>query len=413
MPGPLHGIRVVELATYVAVPSAATLLADLGADVIKVEVPQGEPMRYSTPRRMGFSGVEFPESAHFQMDNRGKRSLTLDLTRPDALGALLRVVDGADVVLTNMLPGRLRRFGLDPETLRATRPRLIVGSLSGYGNAGEEADRPAFDYAAFWSRTGFMDLMRDEGVAPSWQRGGIGDHPAGLALSCGILAALRQRDATGEGQVVEVSLMHIGFYVLGNDVAPALIAKRSPQRHVREKPRNPLWNHYRTRDDRWLFLVMIESERYWPQLCRALEREELIADPRFEGPVPRFRNNTELVRIFDEVFAARTLLEWESILGRHNLIWSPVRTVAEAIDDPQALAAEMFMTVDHPTAGRFRTVAPPIRMSAHPLAGSRPAPALGADSVDILREAGLEEREIEAALDTSARAGRDDDPGRR
>ena len=398
MPGPLHGIRVVELATYVAVPAAGTLLADLGADVIKVEVPQGEQMRYATPRRVGFSGVEFSESAHFQMDNRGKRSLTLDLSRREARDALLRVIDGADVVLTNMLPGRLKRFGLDPASLRAARPRLVVATLSGYGNAGAEADRPAFDYAAFWSRTGFMDLMHDEGVAPSWQRGGIGDHSAGLALACGILAALRTRDATGEGQVVEVSLMHIGFYVLGNDVAPALVAQRTPPRHVRHKPRNPLWNQYRTRDERWLFLVMIESERYWPQLCTALGHPELIDDPRFEGPVPRFRNNEELVGILDAVFAQRSLAEWETILGAHNLIWSPVRTVAEAIEDPQARAAGMFSTVEHPTAGRFRSVAPPIRMSAHRLSGDRPAPALGAHSVDILRAAGLDEHEIAVAL---------------
>jgi crotonobetainyl-CoA:carnitine CoA-transferase CaiB-like acyl-CoA transferase len=402
MPGPLDGIRVVELATYVAVPSAGTLLAEFGADVIKVEVPQGEQMRYATPRRVGFSGIEFPESAHFQMDNRGKRSLTLDLTRPEALSALLRVIDGADVVITNMLPGRLRRFGLDPATLRSTRPHLIVGTLSGYGNAGAEADRPAFDYAAFWSRTGFMDLMHDEGAPPSWQRGGIGDHSAGLALACGVLAALRTRDATGEGQVIEVSLMHIGFYVLGNDVAPALVAKRTPRRHVRENARNPLWNQYRTRDDRWLFLVMIESERYWPQLCTAIGRTELIADPRFEGPVPRFRNSEELVGVLDAVFIERTLAEWEEILGRHNLIWSPVRTVAEAIDDPQAIAAGMFTTIDHPTAGRFRSVAPPIRMSATPLAGDRPAPALGAHSVEILRAAGLADHEIEVALEDPA-----------
>jgi len=398
MSGPLEGIRVVEIASFVAAPAAGTLLADLGADVIKVEVPEGELMRGSTPHHSGYTGSPFPESAHFQMDNRGKRSLALDLVHPPALEALRRLIGTADIVLTNLLPARQRRFGVDAATLRAQRPELIYASLSGYGSQGPDCERPAFDYAAYWARTGFMDLLRDEGSDPSWQRGGIGDHAAGLALTTGILAALRTRDATGAGQVVEVSLMHTGFYVLGNDVAPALVTGQQPRRHDRKRPRNPLWNQYPTSDERWLFLVMIDSERYWPALCEALDRRDLVDDTRFNGARPRFRNAVELVEILDAAFRARTLAEWEKHLGSFPLIWAPVRTVAEAIQDPQARAAGMFSQVDHPTAGRFESVAPPVRLSAHPMPGNRPAPALGANNEEILKELGLGADEISAVL---------------
>jgi len=398
MTRPLEGIRIVEIASFVAVPAAGTLLADLGAEVIKVEVPEGELMRSATPHRSGFKGSGFTESAHFQMDNRGKRSLTLDLTRPAARKALERVIARADIVLTNMLPGRQERFGLDAKTLRTRDPRLIYASLSGYGSDGPERDRPAFDYAAYWSRTGIMDLMRDQGLDPSWQRGGVGDHAAALALTSGVLAALRVRDQTGEGQVVEVSLMHTGFYILGNDVAPALASGMEPVRHDRRRPRNPLWNHYPTADDRWIFLVMIDSVRYWPELCKALGREALCDDPRFDDPRERFRNATALVEVLDETFRSRSLAGWESHLQGFNLIWAPVRTVTEAVRDPQARAAGIFAEVEHPTAGVFETVRPPIRLSGHPMPSRQAAPGLGEHNESVLEEAGLSSDEIREAL---------------
>ena len=208
------------------------------------------------------------------MDNRGKRSVALDLALPQAVEALRRLVDRADVLLTNMLPARLARFELDPAELRARRPELIVARLSGFGPVGPEADAPAFDYSSYWARTGFMDMLHEPDAPPAFQRPGMGDHTASLALVTGILAALRQRDR-GEGgqrvgQVIDVSLQHIGFYVIGNDTAMTLVTGQTPPRHDRRAARNPLWNHYPTRDGRWLFLVMIESDRYWPELTRAL-----------------------------------------------------------------------------------------------------------------------------------------------
>jgi crotonobetainyl-CoA:carnitine CoA-transferase CaiB-like acyl-CoA transferase len=394
---PLAGIRAVEIASFVAAPAAGALLVDLGAEVVKVEVPRGEIYRYSTPRTAGYKS-DFPEAPHFQMDNRGKRSLTLDVTRPAALGALRRVIGQADVVLTNLLPQRQRKYGLDAETLRAERPALIHASLSGYGPAGPDATSPAFDYTAYWARAGFMNSMRDDDVAPSFLRPGVGDHAAALALVTGILAALRVRDRSGEGQVVDVNLMHMGFYIQGNDAANTLATGQSPPNHDRHRPRNPLWNHYPTQDGRWLFLVMIESDRYWPELCRALGLEELAADERFAGAVARYRNSELLTGLLAARIGLHPLDEWCERLRGAQLIWSPVRTLAEAVADPQAEAAGIFQEIEHPVAGRFRTVSAPLRLSGFELRSARPAPALGADSRAVLAEAGLAAVEIEQAL---------------
>jgi len=397
MTAPLAGIRVVEIASFVAAPAAGALLADLGAEVVKVEVPRGEIYRYSTPRTGGYKS-DFPEAPHFQMDNRGKRSLVLDVTRPAARDALARVIARADVVLTNLLPQRQQKYGLDAKTLRAGRPQLICASMSGYGTEGPDATEPAFDYTAYWARAGFMNTMRDADVAPSFLRPGVGDHAAALAIVAGILAALRVRDRTGEGQVVDVSLMHTSFYIQGNDAANTLVTGQSPPNHDRNRPRNPLWNHYPTKDGRWLFLVMIESDRYWPELCRALELEELAADERFAGAIARYRNSEALTQRIASRIALHTQDEWRVLLKDARLIWSPVQTLAEAIADPQAEAGGVFHEIEHPVAGRFRTVSAPMRLSGFDLRSERAAPPLGADSRDVLAEAGLCDAEIDRAL---------------
>jgi len=399
MDAPLQGIRVVELASYVAVPAAGTLLADLGADVVKVEVPQGEIYRYALPQFLGYQ-TEFAEAPQFHMDNRGKRSLTLDITRPAARAALQRLIDGADVFLTNVLPRRLARYGLDPRTQRDRRPELIVAMLNGFGTEGPEASSPAFDYVAYWARTGFMDVMHEPDAPPAFQRPGIGDHAAALALVSAILAALRMRDRDGQGQVVETNLMHIGFYIQGNDAACSLVARHDPPRHDRRRPINPLWNHYQTGDGRWLFLSMVDSDRYFARLCEALGHDEWAGDERFANMLGRLAHTEQLTALLAGAFATKTLAEWESELASHDLIWAPVRTVGEAIEDPQAHLNGVFPTVDHPTLGSFRTISAPLKMSAHPMSSARSGPALGAHSREILVEAGLSEEEVDAALAT-------------
>jgi len=393
MTAPLEGIRVVEVASFVAAPSGGALLADLGAEVIKVEVPEGEIYRHTKPHMGGYK-TDFDGAPPFEMDNRGKRSLALDLTRPEARDALARVIARADVVLTNLLPARQKKYGLDPDSLRARQPALIHATLNGYGVRGDEANAPAFDYTAYWARTGMMDMFRAPEAIPAFLRPGVGDHAAGVSLVAGILAALRVRDRTGEGQAIEVSLLQIGLYIQGNDMANVLATKQSPPMHDRRAPRNPLWNSYPTADARWLMLVMVESQRYWPNLCRALELSDLETDERFGDPVARYRNSRALVERLDAAFAQRTLAEWENELRRHPLIWAPVRRMHEVIDDPQARAMGYFSKVTHPKLGEFESVGPPFRMSAHEMPANRPAPELGADNAAVLREAGLGDDEI-------------------
>lgn len=394
MTAPLDGIRVVELASFVAAPSAGALLADLGAEIVKIEIPEGEIYRHSRPRLQGIKH-DFPEAPQFQMDNRGKRSLAIDLTKPAGQKATRALVDKADIFLTNMLPHRLERYGLDPETLRKARPELIIGILSGYGREGPDALRPSFDYTAYWARSGMMDQMRDAEAVPTFLRPGVGDHAAGLSLVTGILSALRMRDKDGVGQVIDVSLMHMGLYIQGNDAAQALATGEAPPAHDRRKPRNPLWNQYQTADGRWVFLVMIESERYWKPFCEIIGRTDLLAEERFSDARGRYRNSAELVEILAGVLASKTLAEWEETFRDQKVIWAPVLTLSEACEDPQALATGMFTEVDHPVAGTYPTIAPPLKMSRHEMRGEKPAPALGADNEALLREAGLTDEEIE------------------
>ncbi len=386
---PLEDIRVVEVANYVAVPAAGRLLADLGADVIKIETPPaGELYRRGRLQYAGYE-TDFPENPPFQMDNAGKRSLVLDLKREEAREALAEIIRGAQVFITNLLPARRVKYGLDHETLMARDPRLVVGAISGYGLGGAESETPAFDYTAYWARTGMMDAVRDEGVAPSLQRPALGDHAAAVNLVCGIMAALRLRDANGVGQYVDVSLLQTGLHILGNDVSNALITREPLRRHDRRAPANPLWNSYRVKEDRWILLVMIDADRYWADFCRAIGKPELEGDERFCDGFARVRNGGSLVEILDAIFAENTLEEWERRFAGRGLIWSPVRSVADVADDPQARELGYFCEVEHPEYGPFEIVGPPFRIEGTDLAPRGPAPAIGADAEAVLIEAGL------------------------
>lgn len=401
MTTPLAGVRVVEVASFVAVPAAGAMLADLGADVIKVELPPiGELYRLSRPKYAGYA-TDFPENPSFHMDNRGKRVVMLDLTRAESRSALARLVDIADIFLTNLLPRRRVRYGVDHKTLLARKPDLIVAAINGYGGGGDQADWPAFDYSAYWARTGMMDTLRDVGREPSMLRPGVGDHAAASNLVCGILSAMRLRDRDGKGRYVETSLLQTGLYIMGSDLSTALVTGEPVPRHDRLEPANPLWNSYPVAEGRWIMMVMIDPNRYWLKFCTAVGLPELVKDERFADPFARTANCRKLVAILDSKFAEKTLERWKPMLDAAGLIWAPVATIQEAIKDPQVRAMGYFNALEHTEAGTFETVGTPFRIEGEPLGARTAASPVDRDGRAILREAGIAEDEIDKLLGES------------
>ncbi len=401
MAGPLTGIRVLEVANWLAAPATAALLADLGASVIKVEPPQGDTWRYYRGTTTA-AGARPPPNPGFQLDNRGKRSITINLDHAGGRAAVLRMAAEADIFITNLVPGRLARYSLRYEDLSAGHPRLIYAGLSAYGARGEEHDRLGFDFNAFWARSGIMSLVGDRDGPPAMPRSGMGDHATTLGIAWAIMVALYERERTGEGQEIQASLLNIGLWVLGSDVQTALMGLPNAPKHARVGPRNPIANNFRTKDGRWILIQGNQPERDWPRVCAALGLEHLRDDPRFKTAAQRQQHSQELVSLLDAVIVQRTRAEWGPILDQHGLIWAPAQEIAEAIEDPQARANGYFVEVEHPSLGRFRTIDTPVRFSKTDARARAAAPELGQHTEEVLLEYGYTWEEIVRLRDEGA-----------
>ncbi len=396
MGAPLEGCTVLELANWIAAPSCGALMADLGADVIKVEPLTGDSMRGklrqpSLPE--GTPRTDFP----FHLDNRGKRSVAIDLADPRGADLVLDLAGGADVLLTNLLPSRLTRFGLGPEQVRQTHPRLIYGVVTGFGTRGPEADRTAFDLTAFFGRAGIMSLVAEPDQAPPAFRPGQGDHATGLALLSAVLAALLQRERTGEGQLVETNLLHVGSWTIGSDLGASLIDRRQPTPRGRNEPISPLNTRYRCQDGAWINLAA-HDQRVWPRFCEEIGLPELAVDERFDDARKRFRRGPEVIAILDERFASRPVDYWAARLDAAGVLWDRVATLPELMDDPQAHAAGVFTHIDHPVAGRFETLAAPFSMDAGEVGVRGPAPEVGEHTREVLLGLGIGAARVEELL---------------
>lgn len=393
MGGPLTDIKVLEVANFLAVPSAGALMADMGADVIKVEPPNGDPyrQRYATSD----FNFEFATSYGFELDNRGKRSMILDLKKPEAQDVVHHLAGKVDVLTTNLLPRRMERYRLRYEDLAENYPRLIYLSFNGYGSEGDEKDRPGFDYTAFWARSGAMHLLSDPDQPPTQLRPGFGDHTSSPLLLAGILAALWERERTGKGQKVSTSLLNMGLWVIGGDVQRALVAELEPRYYRRTTESNPLRNTYRTKDKKWLNIVMLNRDDAWGNICKALGREDLITDPRYSTLTEREKNSIELIKEFDRIFATMTLEELTRRLNAYNVIWAPKRTVLEAINDEQTIKNEFFTTVEHPIHGAYRTLDTPIKFSESDVGAKKAAPEAGQHTEEVLLEMGYSWEDID------------------
>ncbi len=376
--GPLEGVKVVELGVWVAGPGAGGVLADWGAEVIKVEPPDGDPMRRIFAL---LSGHGQPKSPPFDLDNRGKQSVVADLTSEEGKAAALDLIGDADVFLTNLRPAAVDRLGLGPGEVMATNPRLVYASVTGYGSRGPDADRAGYDVGAFWARSGIAATLNPPDEQPPMIRSGMGDHVTAMTLVAGINAALLARERTGKGQLVETSLLRTGIWCMGWDLGIQLRFDKLLPTSPRTEVVNPVTNSYRAGDGTWFWLLGIEADRHWPGLLRAIDRIELADDERFVTSRDRRKNATALIAILDEVFASADRDHWTGRFDQHDVWWAPVNTAADVLVDPQAIASGAF--VDVPEGGgaeSHRAVNTPVDFGGVVTRPSGGVPGLGQHS---------------------------------
>ena len=380
MSQPLTGYRVVELGVWVAGPAAGGILCDWGAEVVKVEPPTGDPMRSIFSSALGSAQEANPP---FDLDNRGKRSVVLDLRTEDGRSTFERLLATADVFVTNLRIDALERLDLAPDAVRARHPRLVYASVTGFGIDGPDRDRAGYDVGAFYARSGFAAMMTIGDGAPPSLRSGKGDHVTGLAAAAGVLAKLLERERTGEGGLVETSLLRAGMYTTGWELSIQQHFGRHAAPEPRETNSTPLVNCYRTADGRWFWLLGLEADRHLPGVLRAIGRSELADDERFRTARERRRNAAALIAELDAAFATRTREEWAAVFAEHDVWWAPVQSLAEAVADPQARAAGAIVA----TADGGESIAPPAGFGERDLV-VRPVPALGADTEAVVGELG-------------------------
>ena len=393
--GPLEGIRVVELAVWIAGPAAALVLADWGADVIKVETLDGDPNRSF---KYLFGG-DPDTNPVFELDNRGKRGIAVDIRSSEGAGIMERLLVDADVFVTNLRPGALQRAGLDAPTVMARHPRLVYGHITGYGTDGPDADRAAYDLAAFWSRTGIADTLRTPDGQVPVQRGGMGDHATGMTLAGGIAAALFQRERTGRGELVTTSLLRQGVYMLGFDLNVALDWGRTAPLVDRLRAPNPMANNYTCADGRTLWLVGVASDRHWPPLARAMGHPEWLDDERFATERGRFKNREELIALLDAEFATRDLNDWATAFaGEPDVFWAPVNSIEDVLADPQIGPSGAIVDVPERDDGSRQMVATPIDFAGASPRPRRVAPDIGEHSRDVLAALGYDDAALDALV---------------
>ncbi len=381
----LAGIRVVELTMWIAGPSAGGLLADWGADVIKIEPPSGDPQR-NILGAMGYGDLPVPG---FALDNRGKRSVALDLATDYGRTAMEKLLEGADVFLTNMRPKSLAGLGLSPEQVHERHPRLIVTTITGYGLDGPDADLPGYDIGAFWARTGIARDLVPRNAAPVGVRGGLGDHYTGLSATAGLLAALVERGRTGKGRIVETSLMRTGLWAIGHQVVIQDTFGRLESAKPRDIAPVPLVNSYETSDGHWFWLIGLEADRHFPTVAAAIEQPGLLTDERFADAKTRKQNSSALIAVLDEAFRSQPLAYWKEMFTRHDVWWAPAQTMAEVLEDPQVHATGGFVQVANPDGEPYRSVNNPINFRGSPLRNTGPSPKVGEHTDEVLREIGL------------------------
>jgi len=381
---PLSGVRIVAWSIRQTGPSATQLLADMGAEVIKVEIPSGGDSHRGATKDAG----KWTTLAHglpygFEILNRNKKSITIDLSTDEGRKILYALIAKADVFVQNFRYGVAKKLGVDYEALKKHNPSLIYANCTGYGTKGKQASQAALD-PAIHAASGMMMGIGEAWMPPVHLPGAISDQVTGIMLAYAIMVALFCKERTGIGQEIDVSMLGTMIWVQTNNIISTLLTGSSRERQVRSRAPNPLVNHYRCQDDRWILLSHFQPQKYWPILCRVMGLEDIVDDPRFNTLKAREENSAEVVEILDKTFAAKTRDEWIAIFTPENLIYSPIKDYWEVVNDPQVLENDYITDVDHPALGSLKEIGIPVHLGETPGSIREPAPQLGQHTEEIL-----------------------------
>lgn len=387
----------------IAAPSAAAIMADLGASVVKVEPPSGDILR-------GAALGNVDPDPWFNLDNRGKRGIAVDLQSEDGVAVVHQLSQKADVFLTNLTFQRQRRFGLTAEDIHEVAPTVIHASFSGYGSSGPEAHKLAYDMTAFFARGGIQHMVSEPGATPPGFRPGQGDHTAALSLLSSILAALRLRDQTGEGQAVEVTLYEVAAWTLACDLSSSIVTGDEPERRPRGDWTSPLMCRFECSDGRWLVLCMPGPKDFFPAFATCVGHPEWCDDDRFATARARVDNAAEMIAACDLAFRTADRATWAERLDAAGMTWAPVHDLEDVRNDPQAHELGIFETITDHDGGPFETIRAPFRIRDADVAVRGRGPGLGEHSREVLSEAGWTDEEVDDFVRRGVVA---DDHGRR
>ncbi len=390
----LDGVKVIEVGHVVAIPTAAAMMGDCGADVIKVEPLTGDQSRK-------FRGSEM--NPGFYLHNRSKKGIAVDLKQDAGKEIVHKLVRDGDIFLTNYLQRSLEKLAMDYETISKIKPDIVYGIVTAYGSKGPDKEMPGYDFAAGWARSGIQYMLTTPGMIPPTSRPGIIDRVSSLQIFGGIMAALYNKAKTGRGQRVEFNLYHTGVWMVGADIMDAIVGAPLLVNDPK-KSANPFYDTYKTKDNRWLQLTAADryaqasdptGSVFWKAFCTAIDRPDLVDDARFTTTALRQEHRQELMPIMEEVFASKTYTEWETRLRENELKYGPILSPKDVITDPQALANDFFAEVDQPDVGRLKLINNPTYFSPDAATIKSPAPLLGQHTEEVLSGIGYSAKEIE------------------
>jgi formyl-CoA transferase len=384
------GLKVVDLASFIAGPGAAVMLSDFGADVIKVEPPTGDTWRigYKIPPQ-----PRAKDNYPWHLNNRNKRGLALDLKSPQAGEILERLVKWADVLIVNTPHPARKKLKLEYEDVVQWNPRLIYADVTGYGDKGPDAALPGFDITSYWARSGLLSMTRDAGAPPTLPVAGSGDHATAVALFSAIVTGLYRRERTGKGSYVTTSLLAAGVWAGGVAVQAALVDATFYPLHDRLNPPNATFNVYRTSDDNW-FLIVVTPD-HWPGLAKAIGRPDLLTDPRFADPAKQLANASQLTAILDELFATQPIAHWHDVLDQAHITFGVVQAPGAVVTDPQLRANDIVVPLQGAGGNLSSTISSPIQVHDVAKVPARRAPELGEHNEEILKQLGFDTQEID------------------